>query len=101
VLAALAERGRGEVLVTGARYGLASKESTPAMVKGVLDELAAPAPRRHVTIGIVDDVTHLSVEPDPAFTVPRAALQAVFFGLGSDGTVSPSWSGHNRNAPIS
>jgi pyruvate-ferredoxin/flavodoxin oxidoreductase len=87
VLAALAERGRGEVLVTGARYGLASKEFTPAMVKGVLDELAAPAPRRHVTVGIVDDVTHLSVEPDPAFTVPRAALQAVFFGLGSDGTV--------------
>ncbi len=73
--------------IVGARYGLASKELTPALLKGLLDELDAPAPRRHVTVGIVDDVTHLSVAPDPSFRVPRARLQAVLYGLGSDGTV--------------
>ena len=88
VTAALAERGRGDVELVGARYGLASKELTPAMLKGLFDELGRPEPRRHVTVGIVDDVTHLSVRPDPGFTVPSRAVQAVFFGLGSDGTVS-------------
>ena len=87
VIAALSEQERTGLLVTGARYGLASKEFTPQMVKGVFDELAKPQPRRHVTVGIVDDVTHLSVTEDRSFSVPRAALQAVFFGLGSDGTV--------------
>jgi pyruvate-ferredoxin/flavodoxin oxidoreductase len=87
VVAALAERDRPEVAVFGGRYGLASKEFTPAMVKGVYDELLRPAPRRHVTVGIVDDVTNTSVSPDPEFHVPTRAVQAVFYGLGSDGTV--------------
>jgi pyruvate-ferredoxin/flavodoxin oxidoreductase len=87
VVAALAEHGRGAVKVIGGRYGLSSKEFTPAMVKGVYDELLRPEPRRHVTVGIVDDVTRTSVEPDPAFRVPTRAVQAVFYGLGSDGTV--------------
>ncbi|MGE5829530.1 MAG: pyruvate:ferredoxin (flavodoxin) oxidoreductase [Micromonosporaceae bacterium] len=87
VVAALAEAGRTEVEVFGGRYGLASKEFTPAMVKGVYDELLGPAPRRHITVGIVDDVTHTSVRPDSAFAVPTRAVQAVFYGLGSDGTV--------------
>ncbi len=73
--------------VIGARYGLSSKELTPPMVKGFLDELAGPTPRRHVTLGIVDDVTRLSVRPDPTFQVPNRCVQAVFHGLGSDGTV--------------
>jgi pyruvate-ferredoxin/flavodoxin oxidoreductase len=87
VVAALAEAGRAGVEVYGGRYGLSSKEFTPAMVKGVYDELRLPAPRRHVTVGIVDDVTHTSVRPDPSFEVPTRAVQAVFYGLGSDGTV--------------
>jgi pyruvate-ferredoxin/flavodoxin oxidoreductase len=87
VLAALAERDRPEVQVIGGRYGLSSKEFTPAMVKGVYDELRRPAPRRHVTVGIVDDVTRTSVLPDIEFHVPTRAVQAVFYGLGSDGTV--------------
>ncbi|MHA6524445.1 pyruvate:ferredoxin (flavodoxin) oxidoreductase [Tessaracoccus sp. G1721] len=87
VIAALAEGGRGDVLVTAGRYGLGGKEFNPAMVKGLFDELGRDTPRRHVTVGIVDDVTGLSVDPDPSFTVPQAPLQAVFYGLGSDGTV--------------
>ena len=87
LVAALAEAGRAGVEVYGGRYGLSSKEFTPAMVKGVYDELHLPVPRRHVTVGIVDDVTHTSVRPDPAFEVPTRAVQAVFYGLGSDGTV--------------
>jgi pyruvate-ferredoxin/flavodoxin oxidoreductase len=73
--------------VIGARYGLASKELTPAMVKGVFDELALAHPRRHVTVGIYDDVTHLSVTADTTFRPAADAIQAVFYGLGSDGTV--------------
>ena len=73
--------------VIGARYGLGSKEFTPAHVKGLLDELAADRGRAHVTVGIVDDVTHTSVDPDPDFVVPTGTVQAVFHGLGSDGTV--------------
>jgi pyruvate-ferredoxin/flavodoxin oxidoreductase len=87
VVAALAEQGRSGVEVIGGRYGLSSKEFTPAMVKGVFDELLLPEPRRHVTVGIVDDVTYTSVAPDPGFRVPTDAVQAVFYGLGSDGTV--------------
>ena len=71
----------------GGRYGLSSKEFTPAMAKAVFDELAGAAPRPRFTVGIVDDVTHLSLTPDPAFRVPDDHLSAVFYGLGSDGTV--------------
>ncbi|HET8619398.1 MAG TPA: 2-oxoacid:acceptor oxidoreductase family protein, partial [Acidimicrobiales bacterium] len=75
--------------VSGGRYGLASKEFTPAMVKAALDELARDQPRRHFTVGIHDDVTRLSVDVDRDFRTPRPGgeVQAVFFGLGADGTV--------------
>ncbi|HSP06102.1 MAG TPA: pyruvate:ferredoxin (flavodoxin) oxidoreductase, partial [Acidobacteriota bacterium] len=65
------------------------KEFTPAMVRGVFDELKKPAPRNHFTIGIVDDVTHSSLDFDPSFsTESPETVRAVFYGLGSDGTVS-------------
>ena len=93
VLAALGGAGRSVPTLVGGRYGLSSKEFTPAMVKGVFDELARPAPRPRFTVGIVDDVTGLSVAPDPGFEVPTDAVSAVFFGLGADGTV-----GANKNS---
>ncbi len=75
--------------VVGGRYGLSSKEFTPAMVKGVFDELKKDKPKNHFTIGIKDDVTHTSVDYDPSFSIASEhTLRAVFFGLGSDGTVS-------------
>ncbi|MBI4606195.1 MAG: pyruvate:ferredoxin (flavodoxin) oxidoreductase, partial [Planctomycetes bacterium] len=75
--------------VIGGRYGLGSKEFTPAMVKAVFAELAKPAPKNHFTVGIEDDVTRTSLSLDGAPS-PReeGVFQAVFFGLGSDGTVS-------------
>jgi pyruvate-ferredoxin/flavodoxin oxidoreductase len=75
--------------VIGGRYGLSSKELTPAMAAAVFDELARPTPKRRFTVGIIDDVTHLSLPVDGAFAPPRAEgdLEALFFGLGSDGTV--------------
>jgi pyruvate-ferredoxin/flavodoxin oxidoreductase len=75
--------------VIGGRYGLSSKEFTPSMVKAVFDELSAAAPKRHFTVGIRDDVTRLSLTVDPSFRHQRPAgeVQAVFVGLGSDGTV--------------
>ena len=79
--------------VIGGRYGLSSKEFTPAMVAGVFTELGRAKPKRRFTVGIVDDVTHLSLEADPDFVVPQNAVTAVFFGLGSDGTV-----GANKNS---
>jgi len=95
VIAALAEeRGPAAPKVLGGRYGLSSKEFTPAMAARVFRELAAPAPRRHFTVGIVDDVTHLSLDvSDPLRTLPGEIQEAVFFGLGSDGTV-----GANKNS---
>ncbi len=87
VVAALAETGRG-IDVYGARYGLSSKEFTPDMVAGVFAEVAMPSPRRHFTVGIVDDVTGLSIEYDPEWwSEPGDVTTAVFYGLGSDGTV--------------
>ncbi len=74
-------------LVTGGRYGLSSKEFTPAMAKATLDELATPNPRPTFTVGIRDDVTGLSLDFDRSFTVPSRSVQAVFWGLGADGTV--------------
>ena len=79
--------------VIGGRYGLSSKEFTPGMVAGVYDELALERPRRRFTIGIVDDVSHTSLPFDPALDIePEGTVSAVFFGLGSDGTV-----GANKN----
>lgn len=75
--------------VIGGRYGLSSKEFTPGMVKGVLDELKKDAPKNHFSIGIVDDVTHLSLDWDPTYRPEAPGVTAcVFYGLGSDGTVS-------------
>ena len=95
VVTALHEGGRAaDIRVIGGRYGLGSKEFTPAMVKAVFDELAAPSPRRHFTVGIVDDVTGLSLPVDERFQIePANTLRAVFFGLGADGTV-----GANKNS---
>jgi pyruvate-ferredoxin/flavodoxin oxidoreductase len=94
VVASLVEgwsgRGSGGPLprVVGGRFGLSSKEFTPAMVKAVYDELARPEPRRRFTVGIVDDVTRLSLDVDPSFSLEADdEVQAVFWGLGSDGTV--------------
>jgi pyruvate-ferredoxin/flavodoxin oxidoreductase len=73
----------------GGRYGLSSKEFTPAMAAAVFAELTKPAPKNHFTVGIVDDVTHTSLDVDADFdTEPDDVIRAVFVGLGSDGTVS-------------
>ncbi|MBN2217092.1 MAG: pyruvate:ferredoxin (flavodoxin) oxidoreductase [Pirellulales bacterium] len=94
VLTALAEYGGPAARVIGGRYGLSSKEFTPAMAVGVFAEMAKAEPRRHFTVGINDDVTHLSVDYDPSYsTEADDVVRAVFFGLGSDGTV-----GANRNS---
>ena len=75
-------------VVVGGRYGLSSKEFTPAMAKGVFDNLAEAHPKNHFTVGITDDVLGLSLPYDPQFsTEPADVVRAVFFGLGADGTV--------------
>jgi pyruvate-ferredoxin/flavodoxin oxidoreductase len=74
--------------IVGGRYGLSSKEFTPAMVKGIFDELKKEEPKNHFTIGINDDVTHTSLPYDPEFSVEKTTFNAMFYGLGSDGTVS-------------
>ena len=94
VVNALFEAGRANVKVIGGRYGLSSKEFTPAMVKAVLDEVGKAEPKNHFTVGINDDVSHTSLEYDLSFTVEHAeTVRCVFFGLGSDGTV-----GANKNS---
>ncbi|MGH2606522.1 MAG: pyruvate:ferredoxin (flavodoxin) oxidoreductase, partial [Anaerolineales bacterium] len=88
VVAALEEAGRTPAVI-GGRYGLSSKEFTPAMVRAVFDELGRPGPRRHFTVGVRDDVTATSLDVDPDFHLERDdTVRAMFFGLGSDGTVS-------------
>lgn len=75
--------------IIGGRYGLSSKEFTPAMVKAVFDELAKDRPKNHFTVGIYDDVTHTSLAFDPDFFIESPdTVRAVFYGLGADGTVS-------------
>ena len=101
VLTALAEAASEGALptpamprVTSGRYGLSSKEFTPAMVKAVYDELKKDKPKNHFTVGINDDVTHTSLDVDPTFiTEPDNVVRAMFFGLGADGTV-----GANKNS---
>lgn len=97
VLTALAESdapAAAGVRVIGGRFGLSSKEFTPAMVRGVFENLRNDRPKHHFTVGIVDDVSHTHIPFDPSFsTVPEAMTQAVFWGLGSDGTV-----GANKNS---
>jgi pyruvate-ferredoxin/flavodoxin oxidoreductase len=75
--------------VIGGRYGLSSKEFTPAMVKGIFDEMTGEKPKNHFTIGIKDDVTHSSLDYDAEFSIEdEDTVRAIFFGLGADGTVS-------------
>jgi pyruvate-ferredoxin/flavodoxin oxidoreductase len=92
VVNALFEAGR-MLTVAGGRYGLSSKEFTPAMVRGVFDNLLAKKPRNHFTVGIHDDVGNTSIDYDPSYSVERDdVFRAQFYGLGSDGTV-----GANKN----
>jgi len=80
--------------IVGGRYGLSSKEFTPAMVKGVFNELSKKKPKNHFSVGILDDVTHASIDYDPAFSIEeKETIRAIFFGLGADGTV-----GANKNS---
>lgn len=96
VLTALMEEKSGGAMprVIGGRYGLSSKEFTPAMVKAVFDECAKAKPKNHFTVGINDDVTHSNLEVDTSFiTESDKVVRAVFYGLGADGTV-----GANKNS---
>ncbi len=90
VVNALIEGWSGEIpKVVGGRYGLASKEFNPAMVKGIFDDLKKDNTKNHFTIGIEDDVTHLSINYNKAFALEKQHLfRGLFFGLGADGTVS-------------
>ena len=81
-------------VIIGGRYGLGSAEFTPAMVKGVFEEVAKAAPKNNFTVGIIDDVTFSSIDYDPSFSLDGAGIhRALFYGLGSDGTV-----GANHNS---
>ncbi len=97
VVTALHEAGGDlapHLTVTGGRYGLSSKEFTPAMVKAVFDETSKLEPKNHYTIGINDDVTHTSLNYDPTFSIEGPeTVRCIFWGLGSDGTV-----GANKNS---
>ena len=80
--------------IVGGRYGLSSKEFNPGMAKAIFDELKQGAPRNHFTVGILDDVTHTSLDYDAGFDIePENVVRAIFFGLGADGTV-----GANKNS---
>ena len=94
IVNALVEGNRPGIWTIGGRYGLSSKEFTPAMVKAVLDELNKAEPKNHFTVGINDDVAHTSLDFDPSFMIePEGVVSCVFFGLGADGTV-----GANKNS---
>jgi len=93
IVTALVESGRTMPTVVAGRYGLSSKEFTPAMVKGIYDELLNKKPKNHFTIGINDDVTFSSLYYDPSFDTKATTINCMFYGLGSDGTV-----GANKNS---
>jgi len=85
---ALYECGRSDIRAVGGRYGLSSKEFTPAMAQAVFANLEQASPKRHFTIGIRDDVSGTSLDFDPRFSIePPDVVRALFYGLGSDGTV--------------
>ena len=93
VATALGELGLHPTIV-GGRFGLSSKEFTPAMAKAVFDNLDTASPANHFTVGITDDLTHSSLEYEPGFSIEHGdTVRAVFYGLGSDGTV-----GANKNS---
>ena len=94
VVTALANAGMNDVTVIGGRYGLGSKDTPPSSVFAVYEELKKDAPKRQFTIGIVDDVTHLSLPEVPApNTAAEGTIECKFWGLGGDGTV-----GANKNS---
>jgi pyruvate-ferredoxin/flavodoxin oxidoreductase len=94
VIDGLFEGNRKDIKVIGGRYGLSSKEFTPAMVKAVFDELKKAEPKNHFVVGINEDITHSSLDYDPNFSVEHPeTVRCLFFGLGSDGTV-----GANKNS---
>ncbi|MEA3334430.1 MAG: pyruvate:ferredoxin (flavodoxin) oxidoreductase [Chloroflexota bacterium] len=94
IVTTLVESGRSDIKVIGGRYGLSSKEYTPAMVKGLFEEMSKDSPKNHFTLGINDDVTNTSIDYDPGFNIEApGVVRAVFYGLGSDGTV-----GANKNS---
>ena len=86
-------KDRHDITLIGGRYGIASKDTAPNQIKAVYDELAKDSPKEEFTIGIVDDVTHLSLDVDPNFKVNGTYTSCLFWGLGSDGTV-----GANKNS---
>ena len=85
---AFVESDRDMPKIVGGRYGLSSKEFNPTHVKGIFDELTKDRPKNHFTVGIVDDVTFTSIDKDTSFEVKNNNKSFMFFGLGSDGTVS-------------
>ncbi len=88
VVNAFVESGRTMPKIVGGRYGLSSKEFNPSMVKGIYDELKKEQPKNHFTVGIIDDVTHTNLDVDPDFKIKSNTKSFLFYGLGSDGTVS-------------
>lgn len=86
-VAATVQNSGRDIKIIGGRYGLGSKEFNPAMVKAVYDHLSSPNPMRQFTVGINDDVTHLSLEVKPLHIPEPGMLQSVFYGIGHDGTV--------------
>ncbi len=93
VCAAFIDKGIVPPKILGGRYGLSSKEFNPPMVKAVYDNMAAAEPKNHFTVGIIDDVTHTSLDVDPDFRAePKGNVRAKFWGLGSDGTVGANQS---------
>lgn len=93
IVTAFAESNRKMPVIVGGRYGLSSKEFTPAMVKGIYDELIKATPKNHFTIGINDDVSKTSLTFNPVFVTSKKTINCMFYGLGSDGTV-----GANKNS---
>ncbi len=94
VITALVEEDKTHIKPIGGRYGLSSKEFTPAMIKAIFENLGSAKPKNHFTIGINDDVSHSSLDYDPFFSIESDnVVRAIFYGLGSDGTV-----GANKNS---
>jgi pyruvate-ferredoxin/flavodoxin oxidoreductase len=88
VVAALKQGGRNDIMVLGGRYGISSKDTQPKDIKSVFDFLNAEKTWTGFTVGIDDDVTHLSIQIDNTYKVPHTYTSCLFYGLGSDGTVS-------------
>lgn len=88
IINAYVEAGRRMPKIIGGRYGLSSKEFNPGMVKAVFNELKKENPKNHFTIGINDDVSFTSLEYDSQMTLDNTTINCLFYGLGSDGTVS-------------